>query len=264
MTSSILIIPAREGSKGVKEKNRRPIKGTPLFLRTLNHARIVAGSTLDICISSDDAETWKLFLHHMKLKGRKWSDIQVNEIVKYGNIWFHKRSLRSSGDSSLVISLLQEIRSILKKNNQSFITWCLFQPTTPFRSRSELESIRNFLRTCNEFESLVSVTKVEEIHPARMYSINGNSLVSLPGYEETYYSRRQDLPEVYIRDGGFYVIGDSLVRDGVQYSQSPKFIQRNWPWSINIDSVQDFLIASTVESELVADDPNESVPKYES
>ena len=263
MTSSILIIPAREGSKGVKEKNRRPIKGTPLFIRTLNHARIVAGSTLVICISSDDSATWDLFLHHMRLRGRRWSDIQVNEIVKYDNIWFHKRSIELSGDSSLVISLLQEVRSILTSNNQSFDTWCLFQPTTPYRSKTELESIRDFLRTCNAFESLVSVTKIEDLHPARMYSINGSFLMPLPGYEHVYYSRRQDLPEVYIRDGGFYIIGDSLVGDGVQYSQSPKFIQRNWPWSINIDSIQDFLIASIVESELVADDPNESISKYE-
>jgi len=262
--SSIIIIPARGGSKGVIKKNKRSVKGVPLFLRTLNHAQVLARSSLNVCISSDDGETWELFLHHMNLEGEKWVDIEFNELIQFGNIWFHKRSPELSRDNSLILSSLQEIRLILISKNLIFATWCLLQPTTPFRSRTELESIRKILEECGSFESLVSVTKVEDSHPARMYTIKGNFLVPVPGYEQFYYSRRQDLPALYIRDGGFYVIGDALVKDGFQYSHSPKHILRDWPWSINIDTSRDFSEASTVDLEFVADDPNEKGAKYES
>jgi len=264
MDTSILVVPARGGSKGVKEKNRRLINGTPLFLRTLNHAKVLARSSDTVCLSSDDPAMWESFSHYMKLKSRKWDNIEVNEIVKSEQIWFHRRSSELSEDKSLVIYLLQKLRELLSAEQLSYRTWCLLQPTTPFRSNSELEFVRNAMRNCNQNESFVSVTQIDDFHPARMYTVSGDILVPLPLFEQHYYARRQDLPPVFIRDGGYYVIGDSLVQSGFQYSKSPRFIERSWPWSINIDTVQDFNEAAYLSPTIFADDPNEMSATNES
>lgn len=264
MDSSIIVIPARGGSKGVKAKNRRLINGTPMFLRTLNHAEILASSSDLICLSSDDPEIWELFTKSIGWNPKNWNDIEVNQIIRSKNIIFHKRDFELSDDKSLVISLLQKLRELLSEEQLFFKTWCLLQPTSPFRSHFELEIVKRNLKESGTFHSLVSVTKIDDVHPARMYSAIGEKLVPLPVFEQYYYARRQDLPAVYIRDGGYYLIGDSLVKSGFQYSHSPRFIERKWPWSMNIDTVQDFNEATILSPTLFADDPNEKSAKHES
>jgi CMP-N-acetylneuraminic acid synthetase len=96
------------------------------------------------------------------------------------------------------------------------------------------------------------------MHPARMYQLNtDNSLVELAGFTEFRYTRRQDLPKLYIRDGGFYIIGDNLIVEKKPYSSNPMSLIRNFPWSINIDGKEDLIIAKSVEKFEIVDDPNE-------
>jgi CMP-N-acetylneuraminic acid synthetase len=131
------------------------------------------------------------------------------------------------------------------------------QPTSPFRSKSELVEIREILAVAkDERTSLVSMTKVEDSHPARMYRVTRRSRAKrLRGFRNDYHKRRQDLPPVYIRDGGIYFIGAKLVRDKLQYSKTPTVYSRQFPWSLNIDSEIDLLAAQNVPREQVAQDP---------
>jgi CMP-N-acetylneuraminic acid synthetase len=136
---------------------------------------------------------------------------------------------------------------------------CLLQPTTPFRSLSELNSMKSIIfNNGNPEFSLVSVCTVDDFHPARMYNMNSNKdLEQLGGFEKYQYFRRQDLPDVYIRDGGFYIIGDSLVAGGIQYADRPKSFIRKFPWSINIDSRKDLVLAQNITTTEIMEDPNE-------
>ena len=124
--------------------------------------------------------------------------------------------------------------------------WVLLQPTSPFRSKDEIHEIAS--KVSEEFgpyDSWVSVRKVDDSHPARMYELesNSNNLVSLKGYEHLKAARRQDLDPVYLRDGAFYCISDSLVALGRQFSDDPTPIIRTGPWTINIDNEMDLALA---------------------
>jgi hypothetical protein len=48
---------------------------------------------------------------------------------------------------------------------------------------------------------------------------------------------------MYLRDGSFYVIGDNLVAEGRQYSENPRPLIRESPWTVNIDELPDLILA---------------------
>lgn len=52
---TLVIIPARGGSKGIPHKNIRPLGGKPLICHAIDQARSVA-SDADICVTTDDQE----------------------------------------------------------------------------------------------------------------------------------------------------------------------------------------------------------------
>ena len=62
---------------------------------------------------------------------------------------------------------------------------------------------------------------------------------------------------IFIRDGGFYLIGADLLKKRLQYLRKPHIKVREYPWSINIDSDIDLLQAQSTPSELLTDDPSE-------
>ena len=52
---NIAIIPARSGSKGLIDKNIKPLNGKPLIYYTIDVARGIVKDE-DICVSTDDSE----------------------------------------------------------------------------------------------------------------------------------------------------------------------------------------------------------------
>jgi len=78
----------------------------------------------------------------------------------------------------------------------------------------------------------------------------------LAAFEAARTSRRQDLPKIYIRDGGYYIIGSGLIQAKLQYNVNPMSLIRENPWSINIDTEHDLLIAQSIPDLDIASDPN--------
>jgi len=75
------------------------------------------------------------------------------------------------------------------------------------------------------------------------------------------FLRRQDLGELYVRDGGYYVTSDDLIEKGILLLEKSKFIVRIHPWNINIDYMEDLKFARSVDLVEVANDPNVGSPK---
>jgi CMP-N-acetylneuraminic acid synthetase len=253
---SIVLIPARSGSKGIKNKNLMEVKGESLVIRTLNHAECLDHKQIKICVSSDSFGILKICADELDISINK-KDF-VNGIIYINNKYiFHLRPKFLSKDNSLISELLRYLYKELIGLGISPSVWLLLQPTTPYRSKKELVKIKKILLSNQNSEkaSMVSVKKVEENHPARMYSLNNGKLIYQKEYEKFYFSRRQDLPEIFIRDGGFYIIGSELVRQGFQYSTSPMALIRHHPWNLNIDTPEDLIIAQNVLIESLKDDP---------
>ena len=264
--SLCVVIPFRFGQQDLPNKNIIRIQDIYLFQRSLNHALFLKSFlNLRICLSTNRPEVLSeikvlnKILSHTKLSRGKKSDLVLSDI----EIDVHKRNQSLSSKTSPISETLIDVRQSYKGRNINFQSWLLMQPTSPYRSKADLEKIVKFLseETRKDY-SLISLKTVDENHPARMYFIKKNKLHPFMGSDRISRDRRQDLDPVYIRDGGFYLISDSLAKKGMLFAKHPNFFFRQYPWSINIDSKYDLVAAKSISNLEVVDDPNSKSHDY--
>lgn len=247
-------MPARGGSKGLINKNLTQVHGKALTNRSMTHARKIVDDK-QIILSTDSADIVHEAAKFFKIESY---DLELNNLSDFGPFKLHFRDSPLSSDNSLITEVIFSVRNLILGAGKTLNAICLLQPTSPFRSTIDLSLVKKIVESSSINSSVVSVCSVKDMHPARMYRLNKDStLVELGGFTEFRYSRRQDLPELYIRDGGFYIIGDNLIIQKMQYSSNPMSLIRSFPWSINIDGREDLIIAKAIEKFEVEDDPNE-------
>ena len=242
---NVVVIPARGGSQGIKDKNIQEVGGQPLIIRSLSHA-LEFNSSFSIIVSTDSQVILDVVTDFLGLSQLKLMELKCDSIHDLGPITVHYRSQEFSDSNAIIGTTLKNLRVLCKGEMKTYGCWILLQPTSPYRSKGEIHEIAN--KVIKEFgpnDSWVSVKKVDDSHPARMYELesNSNKLVSLKGYEHVKAARRQDLDPVYLRDGAFYCISDRLVALGKQFSDDPTPIIRTGPWTINIDNEMDLALA---------------------
>tara|TARA_S200000501_G_scaffold100590_1_gene94117 strand:+ start:4932 stop:5624 length:693 start_codon:yes stop_codon:yes gene_type:complete len=222
-----IIIPARNGSKGIKNKNLEKVGGLPLFERSINHAiKLSKFFSLKIWISTDIPS---LFNYKNSFK----------------NLVIHKRDKKLCGDKSLTYDVILNLINIYSIPKEEFIV--LFQPTTPFRDPLEVRNAINSLEKESSFNSVVSLSDVCGNHPYRMKKITKeNEIIDFMGQDFENMMPRQSLPKVYIRSGSFYISRvSSIIKDNSLLPKPCKgIVHKEQKYAINIDSEIDLLIAN--------------------
>ena len=258
MKELLVLIPARSGSKGLSGKNFRILGGKSLVDRSLLHAQYFS-DIADIVVSTDDKLYIRDKVSKLELKGSL--SPKEGDLIPFDKGILHIRPKDYSQDNSLIMDLIHHLccDSNLQKGRRGsgYKAVLLLQPTSPFRGKVELNEILYFLsNNLNSTSSLVSLRDTSDIHPARMYSEIGQGLFEgIKSYYEYRHFRRQDCPKLFIRDGGFYVIGSDLVKQKLQTNSQVIGMKRKSPYSINIDSESDFILAEYYLNE-AKDDPN--------
>ena len=225
-------IPARSGSKGVKNKNIKKIKGIPLLEFSVYAAEksMEKGYISDIFVSTDSKDYLEI-------------------VSKYNIIKGYLRPENLATDNSPTIdSVIHGLNWLRDEKGKKFDAVMILQPTSPFRTPDHInEAIRllqkNKLCTC-----VASIKKLADHHPKRIKKLNekGQLLDYCNHAKEPEPSRRQDfLPHAFIRNGAIYLtrtkflIEKKLIRgDHVIGMEMP---ESN---SINIDEHFDFISAS--------------------
>ena len=247
LTSKFLtVIPARAGSKGVPGKNTMAIAGATLVERALAHSRRY--SHLGPVILTTDIPS---LLLEESLEGVTIPPI--NSITEGREAFIHHRAPKNASSEALIVETLRYLTEAMSRDFE-FEAILLLQPTSPFRSESDANQILSRLPSINEDSSIVSFANVGDKHPARMYQRQGPAFENVEGFEEFSQSRRQDLPPVFVRDGAFYVIGTNLVKEGSQFSRNPEGFVREAPWTTNIDSEDDLVVALAASARITGDD----------
>lgn len=175
--SVIALITARGGSKGIPGKNIKKLSGKPLIQWTIEAAR--NSKIIDqLAVTSDSEEI--LELSH---------SLGCETIRRPGSL-----ALDESGSMEAILHALTSISS-------SYDYLILLQPTSPFRSTSDIDGILKEAITTNS-EIMVSVCRLKS-HPMFIYEIHDGELKSfLPKKEQL---RRQDMPPVFVHNGALYV-----------------------------------------------------------
>ena len=214
MNETLIIIPARSGSKRIKDKNIRMINGKPLISWTIKYAKRYAKNQ-DIIISSDSR--------------------LVGDIARREKVYFLKRPKKISGDKSNVYFAIKHVlKKIKDKSNYKYIA--LLQPTSPLRPINLISDGIKILKKNKFYQNVIHLEKTN-------YKIGTISKKKewKPMYKNNL--RGQDIHNQFRPSGCLFLY---LLKDFENYR---KFIRRkNYGFiskknieTVNIDTEEDFL-----------------------
>ncbi len=212
--STLALIPARGGSKGLPRKNVLPVGGKPLIAWTIEAA--LASACVDrVVLSSDDDDIMAVAEAH-------------------GCEVLFRRPAELSGDSASSLAVVSHALAQLP----AFDHVMLLQPTSPMRLASDIDAA--FELMCRQgAQACVSVCPVEE-SPFWMYQIDAGYKLQplLPQLELR--TRRQDLPPVYMLNGAIYVASTAYFQQhqGFLGSECAAYVMPR-SRSIDIDTADD-------------------------
>ncbi len=218
----LAIVPARSGSKGIKNKNIIDVCSKPLIAYSIEHG--VALKSLDlvdeVIVSTDSQEI---------------ADISI----KYGASVPFIRPKKIANDNAKSIDFYFHAISFYEKKNIYFDAILLLQPTSPLRPMSALKnSIELFINS--KSDSLISVYQEDYINKLVMYtSIDGEVLIPRD-INHNKGVRRQEHGKTLIRNGAIYITKVDYIKKNKRIiSEKPLFVKMNRNDSINIDTEED-------------------------
>ena len=153
----LAIIPARGGSKRIKNKNLIDFFGKPM-----------------ISYSIDVAHKTKLFDRIFV----STDSPKIAKVVKKNNIEIpFYRSKKNSSDKATIRDVLLEVLYNLKKNNQNFRYCCCIYPTAIFIKKKQiLKSFKLLIR--NKLHSVLTISKSENVI-LKSLSKNKNDMIKM-------------------------------------------------------------------------------------
>jgi CMP-N,N'-diacetyllegionaminic acid synthase len=223
----LFVIPARSGSKGVKDKNLQYVGERDLIERTILSARN-ARIESDICFSSDSQD-------YLDRVSSLDSDVLIVQ-----------RGKELSNDEALTIDVISHALESLNKPSDYYDYVALLQVTTPFRTSTHIEEAFSKINE-GYLDSLVSVVDTHGYHPFRMKRIENDLLVNYidQGFEDM--RPRQKLPKVYLRNGAFYITKTDLFRKNkALLSGKIGYYEMDDISSVNIDQILDLEFAQFI------------------
>lgn len=208
MHKTVIIIPARGGSKRFPNKNIQLLGGKPLIVHSIEYAQNHC-STAKIIVSTDSLEIKKIALHH--------------------NVDVVDRPPELSGDESSTVSALQHT---LAQYVEDFKTVVLLQPTNPLRPKNLFKAAyAQFIE--GNYDSLMSVTRNHQ----KFGKIMNSKFVPL-NYEIG--QRSQDLEPLYFENGLLYITKANLIKVGKLVGEKNLPYILNHPFAhVDIDTKED-------------------------
>jgi len=223
----LAIIPARGGSKGVKDKNIRLLSGKPLICWIIDAAR-KSKYINNIIVSTDDAK--------------------IKEVCCNAGVWVIDRTNELAQDDSPTIDAILYTLDQLKMSDYLPDYVLLLQCTSPFTTNLEIDNaIEMFAENENRTDSVISVIK-EDYPPYWLKSISDDGVIKdFLQYDKVKYSRRQDFETLYKLNGAIHIAKPEniLKNRGFMSNNSIAFIMDNNN-AIDIDTEDDFKYAEFI------------------
>lgn len=179
---NLAIIPARSGSKGLKDKNIKLMNGKPLLSYSIAVAKD-SGIFDEIMVSTDS---------------QKYADIAV----QYGASVPFLRSTENSSDTAGSWDMVLEVLNNYKGLGRKFDTVCLLQPTSPLRVAKDIfDAYKDFQE--NSVDALTSVCEVDH---SPLWTMTLDEDRMLTEYKKNSSNApRQKLATYYRINGAIYI-----------------------------------------------------------
>lgn len=220
----LAVIPGRAGSKGVPGKNSKIFDGKPLVGYAIE-AALESKLITDIVVSSDGEEI-------------------LNIASSYESVYCHNRRNDLAIDSSPIGDTLVEIIHEFEERPEFIV---LLQPTSPLRTGKQIDEAIKLLLNASDCNSVISVIRMDDVHPARMYWMEKESQPMKPIIREFETARRQDIPPAFYRNGAIYVtrVPQFMETKSVMTGPSCGYEMSGQTW-LNIDDIRDVIISESL------------------
>lgn len=227
MPNRIAIIPARSGSKGLKDKNIRPLNGKPLMAYSIDAAK--KSKAFSTVFVSTDSELYA-------------------QIAKDNGADAHfLRSQEQAADNSSSWDAVREVINRFETENVFFDEIMLLQPTSPLRTAEDILHAIDIFTT----KQAMVVESLTEMDHSPLWS---NTLPE-DGSMDSFFNEfsnlpRQVLPKYYRENGAIYLIKRELLnkKDSEMFAENCYAYVMPRERSIDIDVELDFRIAEVMMS----------------
>ena len=217
----LAIIPARSGSKGLKDKNIINLCGKPLMAYTIEAA--LQTELFDKVLVSTDSE-------HYASIARQWGA----EVMMRGEA--------QSNDKATTYDVLEDL---LTRLNESYDYFVLLQPTSPLRNATHLKkAVDLFEGKMSNYDFLVSVKEAE--HPQDLvHPLDENGGLGKFDIDYSTY-HRQDSADV-TPNGAIFIAKPKAYLEQRHFfgAKSLGYVMNNRD-SIDIDNAIDLQVAKTI------------------
>lgn len=220
---TLVVIPARSGSKGLPDKNIKVLNGKPLIHYSIEVAQQIFDNE-DICISTD-------------------SDKYIKIAEKTGLRIPFVRPETLSTDNATTQDVLLHCLDFYEQKGVFYDYILLLQPTSPFREKKHLEDI---LMENNEDCDMIVSVKETDSNPYYVL-LEENEEGYLKKLMKGEFTRRQDCPKVYEYNGSMYLIRVSSIKEKLisSFTKIKKY-EMHSKYSLDIDSEIDFKLAEVL------------------
>ncbi len=225
--NSIAIIPARSGSKGLKDKNIKQLADHPLIWYSINAA--IESKCFDKIVVSTDS--------------RQYAEISRDCGAEVPFL----RSAELANDKASSWAVVKEVLDFYDRSGITFDNLMLLQPTSPLRTAYDIRKAFELLKEKNA-NAIISVTEME--HSPLWSNVlpkDGNMDDFIP---KKYNVARQNLPTYYRYNGAVYLLKNTLfdkLLDSDSWKKTFAYIMPK-ERSVDIDDEYDFLLAETLLS----------------
>ena len=223
----LIIIPARQGSKRLKNKNKLKLGGKPLFQWTIEVARRLSIDA-EIFVSTDDTEI-------------------LTASMQMGCSLPCIRPVELATDTATTLSVCRHGISWFEANGRYFDCMMVLQPTSPFR---DIEAINQGIEEFTSNKLLYPAVGCSLIKDKSVWGFRecvSGKITPLHGFEGL-KKRSQDLDSMYLVNGTFYLFSiEHLTQSETLFGElNIPVISRHRYQELDIDTEEDFRYAQFI------------------
>lgn len=224
---TLVVIPARGGSKGIPHKNIKLLNGKPLICYSIDVAREFTTDD-NICVTTDDDEIIKV-------------------VAEYGLKVPFKRPDYLATDTCGSNEVIQHAYQFFAEKGIEYDAILLLQPTSPFR---KVEFLKEAVALYDDSIDMVTSVKLSSCNPYYDgFEEDADGLLRISKGDGT-IERRQDAPSVWQQNGSIYVINPkSLMEKGMAHFTKIRKYAMSELYSVDIDNPFDWKVAELVINE---------------
>lgn len=218
--STICIIPARGGSKGIPRKNVRLLNGKPLIVYSIEQAQQIPAISR-VVVSTDDDEIASVAFCY-------GAEVLI-------------RPAELATDDTPTLPVVQHVLQTLDAT-RLYQKIVILQPTSPLRTVGYVAEALSLLTA--SIDAVMGVCLAEH-SPYRMYRVEHERVV--PFVEDAMQGvPRQHLPPIYRENGAIYVSWRHVIEGGSIIGNITRPLIMDWQSSLDIDTEIDWQVAELI------------------